>query len=164
MKALVLFRSYYGNTRQVAEVIARQLQTLGHQALVQDLRHKLPDLHGFDFVFIGAPTRMARVNRKAVRVLKRLRKKGFADKPIGVFDTYGPLPTKPEDMEKSKKWLYPGAAGIMQKVAQDQGLNVYPKTLRCLVQGMKGPLADKELEKAVDFTKEFISTTAKKSI
>ena len=162
MKALVLFRSYHGNTKQVAEVIARQINAQGHKSIVQDLRQKLPDLLSFDFMLIGAPTRMARVNRKAVSVLKQLRKKGFVEKPIAVFDTYGPIPTKPEEMEKSQKWLYPGAAGILQKVAKDQGLNVCLKTLRCEVKGLKGPLADNEQEKTASFTKEFVSTIGKK--
>lgn len=161
MKALVLYRSYYGNTKQIAEVIANELGNKGIESIIQDLRRKLPDLSSIDFILIGSPTRMARVNRKAVRVLKHLRKKGFTEKPIAVFDTYGPVPTKPEEMEKSKKWLYPGAAGILQKVAKDQGLNVYLKALRCEVQGMKGPLAENEMEKAVSFTKDFLSTIVK---
>jgi len=46
----------------------------------------------------------------------------------------------------------------MQKVAKEQGLNVYPETLRCEVLGEgKGPLADDHLEKAATFSKNFIS-------
>jgi menaquinone-dependent protoporphyrinogen IX oxidase len=157
MKALVLFRSYHGNTKQVAEGIAIELGRQGSETVVQDLRRKLPDLSDFDFILIGSPTRMARVNRKALGVLKQLRKRGFREKPVAIFDTYGPVPAKPEEMEKAKKWLYPGAAGIMQKAAKTQGLNVYPETLRCQVRGLKGPLADNELEKAASFTKEFLS-------
>jgi flavodoxin len=162
MKALVLFRSHYGNTKQIAEVIAQQINALDHESTVQDLRQKLPDLNNVDFIIIGAPTRMARVNRKALGVLKQLRKKGFAGKPIAVFDTYGPVPTEPEEMEKARKWLHPGAVGIMQKVAKDQGLNVYEKTLRCEVKGLKGPLTDGEQAKAASFTKEFMSAIGKK--
>jgi flavodoxin len=162
MKALVLFRSFYGNTKQVAEIIAEQIKTLGHEAEVQDLRQKLPDLNGIDIIVIGAPTRMGRVARKAKSVLKELRKRGFGKKPVAVFDTYGPVPTKPEKLEKSKKWLYPGAAGIMHKVAKEQGLNVYETTLRCEVTGSKGPLKDSEIDKAASFTKAFISAIGKK--
>jgi flavorubredoxin len=109
-------------------------------------------------ILIGSPTRMARVNRKALRVLKRLRKMGCAEKPVAVFDTYGPVPTKPEDVAKAKKWLYPGAAGIMQKAAKTLGLNVYAETLRCEVRDMKGPLADHELERAAAFAKGFLAS------
>ncbi len=164
MKGLVLFRSHYGNTKQVAESIAQQINALGHESIVQDLRQKLPDLQSFDFIMIGSPTRFARADGKALGVLKQLRKKGFAEKPVAVFDTYGPVPTDPKELEKSRKWLYPGAAGIMHRVAKEQDLNVYPETLRCEVQGgMKGPLAEHQLEKAASFTKNFISMTNDKS-
>jgi flavodoxin I len=162
MKTLILYRSYHGNTKEVADAIAGQIRAQGHIAEVNDLRRRLPDLRDIDAVFIGSPTRMARVNRRARRVLKRLYKKGFAGKPVAVFDTYGPVPTSAEELEKGRKWLYPGAAGILQETAKSLGLNVYSETLRCEVGGMKGPLKDKELEKAAAFAKNFLATTVKK--
>jgi flavodoxin len=156
MKGLVLFRSHYGNTKQVAESMAQQIGALGHEAAIQDMREKLPDLQGIDFVIIGAPTRMAGVTGKALSVLKQLRKERFT-KPVAVFDLYGPIPSDPIELEKGRKWLYPGAAGKMQAEAKKQGLSLYPETLRCEVKGMQGPLADDELEKAAAFTRDFIS-------
>jgi hypothetical protein len=161
MKALILFRSYYGNTKRVAEAMAQQLETLGHESTVQDVRQKLPDLQGIDLLFIGAPTRMARVTRKALSVLKQLKKKGFSAKPIAIFDTYGPVPTDPGELAQTKRWIIPGAAGIMQKTAKDQGLNVYSEVLRCEVKAAKGPLADDAIEKAVSFTRDFVSSIGK---
>jgi flavodoxin len=164
MKGLVLFRSHFGNTKLVAESIALQIRAMGHEAIVQDVRQKLPELQALDFLMIGSPTRFAKPDGKALRVLKELRKKGFTGKPVAIFDTYGPEPTDPAELEKSKKWLYPGAAGIMHRVAEEQGLNVYQDTLRCEVQGgMKGPLAEHQLEKATLFTKEFLSGIGKMS-
>jgi flavodoxin len=164
MKGLILFRSHYGNTKQVADSVAQQITALGYEAMVQDVRHKLPDLQDFDFIMVGSPTRFARADGKATSVLKQLRKKGFAEKPVAVFDTYGPIPTDPKELEKGRKWLYPGAAGKMLNTAQEQGLNVYPETLRCEVQGnMKGPLAEGQLEKAAAFTKEFLMRVATKA-
>lgn len=157
MKALVLYRSYRGNTKQVADRIARELATYGVKSEVRDLRRRLLDLDGINIILIGSPTRMARVNRRARRVLKRIGKKGFTEKPIAVFDTYGPVPTDPVELEKGRKWLFPGAAGILHKLAASQGLNVYPKTLRCEVQGTKGSLKDKELDKAASFAGEVVS-------
>jgi flavodoxin len=157
MKALVLFRSFFGNTEHVADAIAQEMRTMGHETTVHDVRQKLPNLHGIDIAFIGSPTRMARANRKCMNVLKRLRKKGFSGTPLAVFDTYGPVPETQEESDKAKKWLYPGAAGIMQKAAKKQGLNVYTETLRCEVKGAKGPLADNEIEKAASFTRSFVN-------
>jgi len=163
MKGLVLFRSHYGNTKQVADRIAQQITALGHEVTLQDVRQRLPDLRSFDFVMVGSPTRFARADGKVLRVLKELRKKRFVEKPVAIFDTYGPVPTDPVELEKGKKWLDPGASGKMLKAAQDQGLNVYQEILRCEVGGMKGPLAEHQLDKATSFTGEFLARIAEKS-
>jgi len=157
MKALILYRSYYGNTKQVADFLARQLMSQGHEAMVQDLQQKLPDLATFDLVMVGAPTRMARVTGKATSVVKHLGKKGFAGKPVAVFDTFGPVPVDPEEQAKNRKWFYPGAAGIMHQVAEEQGLRVYPEVLRCEVVAFKGPLKEQQLEKAAAFLKDLLA-------
>jgi hypothetical protein len=39
---------------------------------------------------IGSPTRFARADGKALRVLKELRKKGFTEKPIAILEV-GPI-------------------------------------------------------------------------
>jgi flavorubredoxin len=164
MKGLVLYRSHFGNTKLVAESISQQITALDHEAVVQDVRQKLPDLQDIDFIMVGSPTRIARPDGKALKMLKELKKKGFTEKPVVIFDTYGPEPKDPVELEKSKKWLYPGAAGIMHNVAEEQGLNVYKDTLRCEVQaGMKGPLAEHQLEKAASFTREFLTEIGKTS-
>ncbi len=104
---------------------------------------------------------MARVTRKSYRALKRLSKKGWGTKLVILFDTYGPVPKAPEELEKGRKWLYPGAAGLLQAKAEAFGLNVYPKTLRCEVKGMKGPLKDSGKEKVAAFIDEFARTISK---
>lgn len=38
MKALVLYRSYHGNTKQVADTIAKELSAQGIESEVRDLR------------------------------------------------------------------------------------------------------------------------------
>jgi menaquinone-dependent protoporphyrinogen IX oxidase len=42
MKALILYRSHYGNTRQVAETLAGEMKKLGHAAgMLQEKAQKL---------------------------------------------------------------------------------------------------------------------------
>ena len=157
MKALILYRSYHGNTKTVAEAIGQELTAMGHEHIITDLRKRLPDSAGFDLVFMGAPTRLARVTRRALAALKQLQKRGFADKPLALFDTYGPVPTNKEELEKGKKWLFPGAVGIMERVARQRGLHVFNTTLRCEVTGINGPLAEHEAENAAAFARAFVS-------
>jgi menaquinone-dependent protoporphyrinogen IX oxidase len=107
MRGLILFRSHYGNTKRVAESIAQEITALGHEAVIYDVCQKLPDLESFDFVMIGSPTRFARADGKALSALKQLRKKGFTKKPVAVFDTYGPVPTEPKELEKAENGFTP---------------------------------------------------------
>jgi len=158
MKALVLYRSHYGTTKSVAGELAKEFQARGIESEVADMRRKLPPLGDFDAVLVGAPTRMARVTRKAYRALKRLSRKGWGTKPVIIFDTYGPMPKTPEELEKGKKWLYPGAAGLMKARAEALGLSVYAKTLRLEVAGLKGPLKAGEDEKIGPFVEDYQKT------
>jgi flavodoxin len=158
MKALILYRSHYGNTRQVAEEIARQIEASGHEAGLRELRQRLPDLQGIGLALIGAPTRMGRASWSAMCALKQLAKKGFGAHPLVVFDTYGPVPADPEKLKKADKWLFPGAAGKLAARAKELGLSVFPQTLRCEVQGMKGPLKEGEMDKVARFVNDFFKT------
>jgi hypothetical protein len=155
MHILVLYRSYYGTTRAVADAMAERLRALGIQATVQDVRQPLPDLSGVDRVLIGAPTRFARVSAAATSTLRRLRRRGLGGRLIGIFDTYGPLPVSVLEIEENRKWFEPGAVGILHRTAGQLGLNVAEETLRCAVVEFKGPLADGELEKAAGFAERF---------
>jgi flavodoxin len=160
MKALILYRSHYGNTKAVAEAMAEEIKKSGHEAEVRDLRKRLPDLREIGCVLIGAPTRLARVTWKAKRALKRLQRKGFV-KPVAVFDTYGPVPTDPEKLQEDKKWFYPGAEGLLRLKAQALGLHVFEGILRCAVKEAKGPLQEGEAAKAAKFAREFVAQAAK---
>ncbi len=52
----------------------------------------------------------------------------------------------------------------MQRTAREQGLNICPHILRCAVQtGQKGPLAEHELEKAIEFTNGLLAKFGEKA-
>ena len=161
MKALVLYRSHHGNTAQVAEAMAEGIRSGGHEAAARDLQLGLPDLSGFALIAVGGPTRMARAPWGAKRALKKIAGKNRSGIRVAVFDTYGPVPRDPAELEKGRKWLEPGAAGILLQLAKDLGLNVHPDALRCEVSGMKGPLKDGELYKARAFAASVLAAMMK---
>ena len=135
MQILILYRSFHGTTKHAAEGMAEGLRSAGHEAKVQDVRAALPDLAGVEGVIIGAPTRFGRVSWRAKAALRRIARRRFGQRPVAVFDTYGPLPKTPREAEESRKWLKTGAAGILRAMAQGLGLNVQGEVLRCAGEG-----------------------------
>jgi flavodoxin len=160
MKILVLYRSFYGNTKRVAEIIAREVVALGHESTLQDVRGGLPQLSEVDVVVIGSPTRIKGANRRTLSALRRLRKNGFGDRLVAVYDTYGPIPSDPQKLEKGKTWFFPGAAGSLEKAARRQGLTLHEETLRCEVMGMAGPLAEDAEAKATAFARSIVEAAS----
>jgi flavodoxin len=159
MKGVVAFDSVYGNTKLVAEAIAEQIRSEGHEAELIALRDggggTVPS---GDFLFIGSPTRMGRMTKEAKMFIEGLDKEHWKSRPIVTFTTVGPLS---EDMEKREKWLGridKSAATRMQEQARQQGLNVYQDVLHVGVTGFKGPLAPDALDIAKEFTHRFIAT------
>jgi flavodoxin len=157
MKGIVVFDSVYGNTRQVAEAIAEQIRADGHSADTLNLGEREAKKIEADFMFVGSPTRMGRMTKKAKGFVEGLDVEYWKNRPIVTFDTVGPMS---EDEEKRKVWLArveKSAATRMRDQAKAQGLGVHPDVLHVAVTGFKGPLAPDALDVARDFTHRFIA-------
>jgi len=159
MNGLIACDSYFGNTLQVAEAIAEELRGAGHDVIVANLHEQKLDVRkppatDAGFLGIGGPTRMAKMSRRARGFAKKLDGAAAAGRPVFVFDTYGPLDADPAD-HADDKWLYPGGGEKLKDALTEQGVDVYPEVLRCLVTGMKGPLVTKALDSAREFARRF---------
>jgi hypothetical protein len=97
---------------------------------------------------------MAKMSRRARSFAQQLDVATLAGRLVFVFDTYGPLDADPAKNEGSK-WLYPGGGGKLKDALTEQGVDVYPEVLRCLVAEMKGPLVTGALESAREFARRF---------
>ena len=159
MNGLIACDSYFGNTLQVAEALAGELRAAGHDVTVvnlheQKLDARKPPAADAGFFGIGGPTRMARMSRRTRSFAKKLNA-AAAGRPVFVFDTYGPLDADPAKNEEDAKWFYPGGGVKLKNALTDQGVEVYPEVLRCLVTDMKGPLVTGALESARDFARRY---------
>ena len=111
MRGLIAYHSYFGNGAQVAQAIAEELRTAGHEVRVVDLHHErahhrtLASENGF--LVLGGPTRMKHISRRARSFAKHLDAREWAGRPALVYDTYGPLDPDPAK-NAGNKWLYPG--------------------------------------------------------
>lgn len=158
MKGVVAFDSVYGNTKLVAEAIAEQIKSDGHEVELIALRDVEAPAASGDFLFVGSPTRIGRMTKKAKEFVEGLNQAQWKNKPVVTFDTVGPLS---EDKEKRERWLSrieKSAATRMQDLVKQQGLSVYQDVLHVPVTGFKGPLAPDALDMAKEFTHRFIAT------
>ena len=158
MKGIVAYDSVYGNTKQVAEAIAEQVRSDGHEVELVSLENEGAKTVTGDFMFVGSPTRIGRMTKKTKVFLEGLNVEYWKNKPIVAFDTVGPLP---EDEEKRKKWLSrieKSAATRMHELIGGRGLSAHPDILHIAVTGFKGPLASDGIAIAKDFAHRFVAT------
>jgi flavodoxin len=161
MKGVVAFDSVFGNTRQVAEAIKDELEKAGHDVVLLNLRESGDVPAEGDFILVGSPTRMGTMTRKSKRLVKKLDVRVWGSKPLAVFDTHAVISEDPEERAKSIRWVEPGAAGKLAKLASGRGLQVSGPPLRCSVTGSEGPLAEGQLEKAREYARGFAGSLGK---
>ena len=139
MRVIVVYDSWYGDTRKVAEEIARGIAaTLGVDPAVVEVDHAVPaGLRAADLVVVGTPNHFGGPTRKILLLVRGLRAGGRLGGMVAVFDT-----------------CFAGEAGkAAEKLARRfedlQGPGVPPPSeLSCLVDGMRGPVHDGELVRA----------------
>jgi menaquinone-dependent protoporphyrinogen IX oxidase len=67
MKAVVVYDTYYGNTKLVAEAIADELKTEGHEVELRDVKQDYPAAPQGEVMFVGSPIRMGSVTGRVKR-------------------------------------------------------------------------------------------------
>jgi flavodoxin len=163
MKAVVVYDTYYGNTKQVAEAIVEQVRSEGYEAELRSVREDYPTPPQGDFAFVGSPIRMYAVTRKTRKFLKKLDKSQWKDKPIASFVTIGKPKENPTEKEKANFQKISIAPGIeFREMIKEMGLTAYNQVLYVEVKdGWKGPLVDDGIEKTKKFVHEFLMTLKK---
>ena len=163
MKGIVVYDSYFGNTKRVAEAIVEQIKSEGHDAELRSVREDNPSSPQGDFLFVGSPVRMGAVTGRTKRFVKRLDRATWSSKPIAVFTTVAHRPEgEPTEKQKAsyEKWALRAGPKLRDK-AKDRGLNVVDLTLAVEVKGQQGPLADGAIEQTKQFAHDFIQAVRK---
>lgn len=87
MKALVVYYSQFGNTRQVAEAIARVFQKEGQARTLDTEQLAAADLEGIDLVVMGAPTHKMNLPQAIRPLFERLPRRVLRGVSTAAFDT-----------------------------------------------------------------------------
>jgi flavodoxin len=141
-KAIIIYESRYGNTRQVAEQIAEGMRQIrGTEVTLAEVEQvDLNDVVNFDAILIGTPNHMGRPTRGIRRLIDNLDKLKLDNKKVAVFDTY-----LSKDFEKAVKKME------KQIVDKAPGLILAAPGLSIRVDGMRGPISADELPKCKEF-------------
>jgi Flavodoxin len=156
LRALVVYESMFGNTEKVAGAVLHGLQHEGvDTGLVEagSAPATLPD--DLDLLVVGGPTHgfsMSRVStradavrqgapaeRTATRIRESVRLGGERRPVVAAFDT----------RVTKVRWIPQAAGPSAARAARRRGLEVVAKPVGFLVDDIRGPLLDNELEHAV---------------
>jgi flavodoxin len=141
-KVLVVYESKWGNTKSVAEAIIEGIQKFPGMETSINKRDdvKRDRIDDFDALVIGSPNHMGGATVNMKKFISKLGTLSIEGKCIAFFDTY-----LGKDYEKAVK--------KMEKQAADKlpGIELITPGLSIRVEGLKGPIAEGELPKCVEF-------------
>ena len=159
MRALIIYESYYGNTKAVADTIFKELESKGYDVEIHNIRESIHLPLQADLLFIGSPVRIGSFTGRIKHFVKRIDVNEWKYKTIIFFSTILKLPENAteEQKENQKKWDF-GASWKMANLAKSRGLNVSDQHLWIEVEGMKGPLVKSGLGETISFVRNTISS------
>ena len=152
MKSVVVYESWFGNTRRVAEEIAGALEGEVDVVSVED---PLPSLEDADLLVVGAPTHIHGLSSRRSRE-GAVEQGGHGEPGIGVRGFIDGLPNGARgpraasfDTRAHKPVLLVGSAarGIARRL-REHGYVLAAEPESFFVEGTPGPLEEGELERA----------------
>lgn len=159
MKAIVVYDSEFGNTEIVARAIGEVLESEGAVEVrrVSDVQPE--EFERLDVLVVGSPTQQFNPTKATSSFLKGIPKNGLSGTRVAAFDTRLTV----EEIEKTTILaffvrIFGYAAKPIGDALKKKGGELAIPPEGFLVQGMKGPLVDGELERAEAWAREIITT------
>jgi Flavodoxin domain len=170
MRSLVVYESWFGNTRRIAEKVAAVLAKEGDVTLVS-VDDPIPSLQGLDLVVLGAPTHVHGLSSKRSR-------EGAFDQGaegwnpgIGARGWIGRLPQGGGpafavfDTRAHKSTLLVGsAAHRMAHRLRRRGYELVTEPESFFVEGTPGPLEEGELERAWEWGRTLANEVSRTTV
>lgn len=150
MKIAIIYDSYFGNTKMIAETMARTISTEHDVYLCNFDELNLDRLEQVELIVVGSPTRAFRHTKKIAELIYNIIPVKKIPK-IAIFDTRIAL----EDIDNkmlafmAKKFGY--ANDSMAKLISRRSLNLISKPGEFHVMDSEGPLKDGEIERASEW-------------
>ncbi|MCL4384588.1 flavodoxin family protein [Patescibacteria group bacterium] len=141
MKLLVIFDSMYGNTKIIAETVAKELGKEAKVKQAEEIGNK--DWEGVRAVVVGSPINGWKPSVKMEAFLNGLKQGQLNGMKAAAFDT-------------RINFIFHGdAAKKIEKKLRAAGAEIVAAPGNFFVKGTEGPLAEGEIDKAKVWTKSF---------
>jgi len=145
MKGAVVYYSRWGNCEKVARAIERGLEESGNEVTLAEAK-SVEGLGGdLEFLVVGSPTRVGNMAGPVRKFIKREISGTWSGKPFAAFGT---------GMESDKDKGKPQSAEDINRALTEAGLKAVAGPFQAAVGGMKGPLAEGDLDLAFEFGKK----------
>ena len=144
LKAVVLYYTRFGNTKQAAEAICTGLWRGGLETECLDIKNVKPeDLTQYDVLIIGTPTHHGGAAKEMLAFMDALTQIEWTDKKAAAFDTR-------YENEKT------GGLNTLEEYMKKLGMHLIMAGLPALLPkgDAWGPLRDGELKKCREFGKK----------
>ncbi len=148
MKKLLVYDSYFGNTKQVAQGIANNLAA----KIIKASNVKISDLDKIEMLIIGSPTRGGRASEEVQKFLENIPEGALKNVKVAAFDTR----ISEKDINfalrilvKTIGYAAPKLADIL--ISKGGELVISPEGF--IVKGKEGPLLAGEIERATGWIK-----------
>jgi flavodoxin len=140
MKALVVYHSQFGNTRQIAEAIAGVFQRGGAARTLGVERLSAEELQDADLVVMGTPTHKMNLPQAVQPVFEEMPRRILRGVPVAAFDT----------SYRMSAFLarFTAAKRIDRKLRKLGGKRLVPPETFHVEEHHEGPLYDGEIERA----------------
>ncbi len=145
MKSLVIFDTYFGNTKKIAEEIANQLKTTA----VNVCGFNNSQLEDLELIIVGSPTRAFGPTENMKKFLKKLPE--INGIKIVAFDTRMDTDKAPSEILKFMAKRFGFAAEKIEKKLIKKGGEKVLGSKGFYVNDMEGPLGDSEIGSVKDW-------------
>jgi hypothetical protein len=173
LRALVVYESMFGNTEKVAGAIAHGLQLEGVDSGLVEARSAPDTLSAdLDLLVVGGPTHgfsMSRASTRADAVRQGAPSERAATgirewlESVGIDADRPPLAASFDSRVTKVRWIPQAAGPSAARAARRRGLETIAKPMGFLVDDVRGPLVEHELEHAVAWGRRLATEVAKRA-
>lgn len=145
MKSIVIYDSNFGNTKLVAEAIAKALSA--KTAFVDDM--SFSKIEDYDLVVVGSPIIGWKPSEKMGIFLANINDGQLSNVRVATFDT------------RVKLFIHGDAMAKIAKLLEEAGGKIVVESMPFYVKGQNGPLLEGEIDKAKSWAKEILNKVSK---